>query len=696
VPDELTVGLKVQLDKLYADMDKAVAAVKARMQQMEESYKGAIRVSAKGIVEKVPGVAPGEKGISVTISGQINKQKELSKRLEESIRADEYIAARTARAGRASGKPELIKQAIIEQGKLLMDVGKAAPASTLRRIEANLLKYIMALDKMTEKLARTAEREAERQLTRRTKGLEYAEELAERHQRKQNKRTIDALKRQEDVAREQIKERTESVRRQQELFRRQFKTDPREALREQRQLERLVGDPNLQYSEITRRNVRRQREWMEDQIEKERQRTTNKDKQRMNKRNELLDQVNNIEEKATKRASAMGRRKMVTQEQLIRENEYFGDKQKTLEGKYRDLIAQGYSPARAVQEVTAYQQRIRDERKKGSDKFNQNIQDMGREYAAASEDDKKRLRKQRAYRQLPQVEADILAAEKKQTQVNALRDARLAKKERERQGSQQIMGLASAGIGLLGTPGFALLNIAFASMSGLKYAGIAAVATAVGEVVRGLNSMADSARQSAESLGLMTKEFKISKMEFEAVKALWGQAMEGAEKRRLDYLKTFLETPKGMEAGSLWANLRAEFSLSKLPAQIVERGGGVGGAMGKGLIPIYGLKGWTWDPLIRALKGYREDVDPRVREERLGNAIFEMRKQMLPFQSTIEKPEDMWRRMQVAFASVQDSQVMLQQRALEVAEKQLVELQKLNEPQKEREYQEAAFGFYMP
>ena len=97
-----------------------------------------------------------------------------------------------------------------------------------------------------------------------------------------------------------------------------------------------------------------------------------------------------------------------------------------------------------------------------------------------------------------------------------------ARRERERRQSQMTMGLASAGIGIFGQAGFPLLNIAFASMSGMKYAGIAAVATAAGEAARAVFALQDSAMQSAESLHFLSSSFKSARAEFEAVKAFHG------------------------------------------------------------------------------------------------------------------------------------------------------------------------------
>lgn len=125
----------------------------------------------------------------------------------------------------------------------------------------------------------------------------------------------------------------------------------------------------------------------------------------------------------------------------------------------------------------------------------------------------------------PQERLDLQEAElarRRRRRLEATERLERMRMNRERRMTQATMGLASTSIGLFGQAGFPMLNIGFAAMSGMPYAGIAAVATAIGELSRMIMRLQDAAMQSSESIGFVTDEFKKNKAIGEATKGFYG------------------------------------------------------------------------------------------------------------------------------------------------------------------------------
>jgi hypothetical protein len=118
--------------------------------------------------------------------------------------------------------------------------------------------------------------------------------------------------------------------------------------------------------------------------------------------------------------------------------------------------------------------------------------------------------------------------------LERMRETRMERRrERGQAMSGATMGMASAGIGLFGMAGFPLLNIAFASMSGMRYAGIAAVATGIGELSRAIARLQDEAMQAALSIDSVSDEYKEQRGALEATKGFFGGIMREVEARAL-------------------------------------------------------------------------------------------------------------------------------------------------------------------
>lgn len=212
----------------------------------------------------------------------------------------------------------------------------------------------------------------------------------------------------------------------------------------------------------------------------------------------------------------------------------------------------------------------------------------------------------------------------------AARQVKQAKREADREGSQQLMGLASAGIGIMGQAGFPLLNVAFASMSGMKYAGIAAIATAAGEGARAIMRLQDAATAAAESLGAVGISAKMAKGEYEAAKAFYGVMQQSAQSRMYTERTDML---KGGSVGASFpwmyaANVRT--NLSNAFVHPLNALNAFGAAFKQTGTDYAGLPG-----------GMRE-------------ARNSMYRQLNQYNARIEGPEQMWQRIQTAAASPAD------------------------------------------
>lgn len=238
-------------------------------------------------------------------------------------------------------------------------------------------------------------------------------------------------------------------------------------------------------------------------------------------------------------------------------------------------------------------------------------------------------------------------------QAKEARDRQKAAREADRAQSQVTMGIASAGIGLLGQAGFPLLNVAFASMSGMKYAGIAAVATAFGEAARAVIALQDSALQSAESLGSMSKSFKNARAEFEAVKGFYGALLSGPQARMYQERTNMLSNQPGAIAPWMYAgNIRTNFhNMAFSPQNAVN--------------PFFSGIGQTISNIRNMPGDLRESYDSMKR--RLGS-----------YQARLEGPEEMWRRISQSAASPKEEERRLAEKQLALMEKQIAAADKFS------------------
>lgn len=117
-----------------------------------------------------------------------------------------------------------------------------------------------------------------------------------------------------------------------------------------------------------------------------------------------------------------------------------------------------------------------------------------------------------------------------------------SQRDRSRNFANNVLIGAGAGLGLLGAAGFPLLNIGFAAMSGGPVgAGIAALATGLGEGTRAINRFRQSTISAATELGLVSKQSKIAEARMKAFDAIIGQASMSSQRVgseiRFDLLK---------------------------------------------------------------------------------------------------------------------------------------------------------------
>lgn len=204
------------------------------------------------------------------------------------------------------------------------------------------------------------------------------------------------------------------------------------------------------------------------------------------------------------------------------------------------------------------------------------------------------------------------------------------KQQRGREQSHAVMGLASAAIGIGGNAAFPMLNVAFASMSGMKYAGIAAIATAAGEGARAIMRLQDAATAAAESLGAVGISAKLAKGEYEASKAFYGMLLQASQTRK-EQERTNLMASGGARTAFMWqwmGNIRANLENAFVN-------------------PRNAL-----NPLGSSLEQTFKDVENRPKD--LKEARDSMYRQLMQYQAKIESPEGMWQRIQTAAASPGD------------------------------------------
>lgn len=232
------------------------------------------------------------------------------------------------------------------------------------------------------------------------------------------------------------------------------------------------------------------------------------------------------------------------------------------------------------------------------------------------------------------------------------------REDRDKLRSRQVMGLASAGIGIFGQAGFPLLNIAFASMSGMKYAGIAAVATAAGEAARFIIRLQDAAKQSADSLGFVSKEAKIAAARFEATKVMYGVVVNMAEQSHMNRAREQMTGNYSMQrANSFWANYRM-VAYEQMTNLFLDFGAFV-----------------RAEGMANQAKRRTNEQMPKLYEE-LMKAREEYIKNSFQYKATFDSPEGMWKRIQSAAMSRMPSQEELRRETLKEFDKQAQELQR--------------------
>lgn len=225
------------------------------------------------------------------------------------------------------------------------------------------------------------------------------------------------------------------------------------------------------------------------------------------------------------------------------------------------------------------------------------------------------------------------------------------KQQRGREQSHGVMGLASAAIGIGGQAAFPMLNVAFASMSGMKYAGIAAIATAAGEGARAIMRLQDAATAAAESLGAVGISAKLAKGEYEAAKAVYGVMQQGSQTRMYNERTAALNGGGGaaampwMMAGNVRTNISNAMYNPKNALTFMSS---------------------SWDQTMKDMA----ELPGTMKEAR--NSMY---RQLMQYSAKIEGPEQMWQRIQTAAASPADESRRVAQRQLELMDKQIKALE---------------------
>lgn len=283
--------------------------------------------------------------------------------------------------------------------------------------------------------------------------------------------------------------------------------------------------------------------------------------------------------------------------------------------------------------------------------YYKHLNELDSNYRNASVRERRMMKKEREYRQLDVVQSELqddkrIQAQRSKMLRHAEAQERLARmqKNRERMYSQATMGLASTAIGLFGTSGFAALNIAFASMSGMKYAGIGAVATSLGEVTRGLLNLRESALKTADSLKVTTRAYQLQQARAAAVEAAMGVAAQPTEQRTLASKEALMSRPGGLTGMSVFSGIWGEVN----PWQVAAR------AYAHPLSTMWNLRNATAQGVIQGigLRGLGQGIsDAAGYKDRLKEARQHMLEEREPFRAHFESADEMWRRIQSAAAS---------------------------------------------
>lgn len=222
---------------------------------------------------------------------------------------------------------------------------------------------------------------------------------------------------------------------------------------------------------------------------------------------------------------------------------------------------------------------------------------------------------------------------------------------------------ASAGIGVLGTAGFPLLNVAFAAMSGGPVgAGIAAASTAIGEFSRRMNQLATDTMNTAKELGFVSTNFKKIEIQSKAISAFAGFGVQSSEAAAMRIRSETRRSAEGQDWLRFWNDL----------------GKTVGTQFEEALLkPFSQSRTPFWETFARQ----REESARLITPENMQSARRNMVMQMNQGAPGIEHdPYLVWQRIQNAALDPQaHAQAEIWREAIKEIDKQMLEeLKKLN------------------
>ena len=267
--------------------------------------------------------------------------------------------------------------------------------------------------------------------------------------------------------------------------------------------------------------------------------------------------------------------------------------------------------------------------------------------------------------QLVEIDKEILKGPKENIKALESLKRRVTKtgQMQQRQQFQNIiMGAASASIGVLGTAGFPVLNVAFAAMSGgTMGAAVAATATVFGQLIGTVKEFREEAMQAARSLNLLGSTFKEAEGRMQVLKVFAGggtTATRIGNQLQSEVMQRALQN----ETGQFFQNLSAAHELVK--TQI---------ATNQGTSPSY---------FAQLINNYQSIARLNTPEARFRDALEARRSFMIQMSQGspgIETdPYEVWRRIQTTALDPTKQEAMnLQREQLKSLNKVVDELRKL-------------------
>lgn len=247
------------------------------------------------------------------------------------------------------------------------------------------------------------------------------------------------------------------------------------------------------------------------------------------------------------------------------------------------------------------------------------------------------------------------------------RRAKIANDERMRQQrlnfQNQMLSVASAGIGIFGTAGFPLLNIGFAAMSGGPMgAGIAAASTAIGEFSRRMNQLADDTMSTSKELGFVSTNFKLAEARIKAISGFAGFGVQASEMAAMKIRGETRQSAEGQDWLRFWSDIRKTVGTQFEEAM---------------LKPFSNTRTNIWDTWSRQ----REESLKGLSPENLQSARRNMIMAMSGSSPGIEfDPYQMWIRAQNAALDFSKAEELrLQQEALKKIDEQIAEQRRTNQ-----------------